>query len=343
MKRYLSLALACIMVFCLAACSGDTASSAPAASQPSAGTSEPVVGAENTLPPTDLTIGTASTSGTYYVVGAAIGNTVAKKNDSLEIMVISTAGGMENVSLVVGGDIEIGMANTDALFDAYYGENTYADLGSQPVRGVMALYPSVSHVLVRRDSGITSWEDLRGKKVCLGAMGSSHPIASRALLAQYGINYETDIEAYYLTGNEMMDMLADGDLDCVMTVGGTPASSVVNAIATTPLDLLDPDPSVVDGVCTELPYFVPCTIPSGTYPGIDYDVNAVGLTTCFFVREDMSEEVVYQFVKTAMENLADYVDTNESCQYITPETVADMPIPLHPGAERYYHEMGWID
>ena len=291
----------------------------------------------------DLTMGTAATSGTYYYVGAAIGNTVSKLSDQLEVLVISTAGGIENIGLITSGEINIGMANADALFDAYNGTGTFETAGKRPVRGLMALYPSVSHMMVRADSSIKSWADLKGKKVCLGTAGSSHTVASKMLLTLYGINWETDIEPYYLTTGEMCTMLSDGDIDAAFLIGGAPVSGVTNACATAALELLDIDEAIIDQMIEKLPYFTKSTLPAGTYPGIDHDVNAVALKTCFFANENMSDEAAYAFVKTALENIDDYVEANASCRYITPASAADMPIEIHPGALKYYKEIGLAD
>lgn len=291
---------------------------------------------------TDLTLGTAATTGTYYFVGAAIGNTVSKFCDDLDVLVISTAGGVENIKLITTGDIDVGMANADALFDASTGTGTFESVGKMPIKALMALYPSVSHMMVRADSGITSWTDLKGKKVCLGTAGSSHTVASKALLGLYGIDWEKDIEAYYLTTGEMCTMLSDGDIDAAFLVGGAPVSGITNACATAKLDLLDIDESVMDAMIEQLPYFTKSTIPAGTYPGIDHEVNAVALKTCFFVNESMPDDVAYAFVKTAMEHTDDFVEANASCKYITTDSVPQLPIEIHPGAEKYYQEQGWL-
>ena len=291
----------------------------------------------------DVTLGTAATTGTYYFVGAAIGNTVSKYCDDLNVLVISTAGGVENIRLITSGEIEIGMANADALFDAYNGANTFAEVGKMPIKGLVALYPSVSHMMVRADSGIKSWTDLKGKKVCLGTAGSSHTVASKALLALYGINWETDIEPFYLTTGEMCTMLSDGDIDAAFLVGGAPVSGVTNACATAQLDLLDIDEEIMDAMIQQLPYFSKSSIPAGTYPGIDHSVNAVALTTCFFVNASMDDETAYNFVKTMMDHVDDFVEANASCKYIQEASVVELPIEIHPGAARYYKEKGWIE
>ena len=334
MKRGLSFLMALSLVLVMmAGCGGETAAEGSQGEASQGGAQEV----------TDLNLGTAATSGTYYYVGAAIGNTVSKFSDSLEVLVASSAGGVENISLVTSGELDIGMANTDALYDAYNGTGTFESTGAQPIVGLMALYPSVSHMLVRADSEIDSWEDLAGKRVCLGTAGSSHAVASKALLGLYGIDWETDIESFYLTTDEMCTMLADGDIDAAFLVGGAPVSGITNASVTTPMSLLDLDQDVIDSLIAELPYFTQSSIPAGTYSGIDNEVKAVALTTCFFANADMPDDVAYEFVKTVMENTADFVDANESCKYITPETVAELPIPIHPGALKYYQEQGWVE
>ena len=139
-----------------------------------------------------LIFGTAATSGTYYQVGAAIGTAV--QNAGVSVNVIPTAGSNENVALAQAMEIDIGMANSDALYGAYHGELTYAEAGPQAIQEVAALYYSQMHIYTKDGSGIESVADMKGKKICVGSQGTSWLYMVWDVLAAYGIT-EKDIEA----------------------------------------------------------------------------------------------------------------------------------------------------
>lgn len=327
----LILALACM--FTLVSCSGGAGqTSAPGGSGEAAGSVS-----------ADLIIGTGATSATYYFVGAAIGNTVDQQSEGLSVLIQSTAGGMENINLVASGDLDIGMCNTDGIYNAYNGINTYESVGAQPIRTLMVLYPSITHLITQGDSDIQSWYDLKGKRVCLGTQGSTFVAVAQEILAMHGINWETDITPFYLTADEMGTAVNDGDIDAGFIYGGAPLVGITNACVGGDIRFVGMDDDIIEKLCEKHPYYSPATLAGNTYPGEHEDTKGFALNTCFIVNESMDEEVAYEFVKTAMENLDLYKDTNASTAAISPEVIWDSPIPLHPGAERYYREMGWME
>ena len=157
-----------------------------------------------------LIFGTAATSGTYYQVGAAIGTAV--QNAGVSVNVIPTAGSNENVAMAQTMDIDIGMANSDALYGAYHGELTYKDAGPQAIEEVAALYYSQMHIYTKDGSGIESVADMKGKKVCVGSQGTSWLYMVWDVLGAYGIT-EKDITPYYMNYAESSEALANGDID----------------------------------------------------------------------------------------------------------------------------------
>lgn len=289
----------------------------------------------------EVVMGTAATSGMYYFVGAAVGNAVDNASN-MHVLVESTSGSMENIAYAISGDIDIGMGNADALSGAYNGELSYANIGKQPIVQIAALYPSVIHMYTRADSGIKSWRDLKGKKVSLGASGTSYVYFCQQILAKYGINWETDLEPYYMDTGEGAEKLSDGDIDAAFLTGGAPLAGIEGQLATTDFYFISIEKDIIDQVSAEFPYLRHSVMKAGTYSGQDYDVDTLGIMTCFFSHKDLPDETAYAFVKYMMETLPEYKDTNTATREISPETVAVPFIPLHPGAEAYYREMGYI-
>lgn len=324
MKKLLAIVLALALVLGLAACGQKPSGDEPA----------PVEAK-------DIVIGTAATSGTYYFVGAALGNVVDQQSEMLNVLVQSTAGGVENVNLVDSGDLDIGMCNTDGLFNAYNGVGQF-DKAPKNVNVLMVLYPSITHLITQENSDVHSWADLKGKRVCLGTQGSSFVLVCQEILKMYGIDPEKDITPFYLTAEEMGTAVNDGDIDAGFIYGGAPLAGITNACVSGDIRFVGMEKEIIDKLCDTYPYYSPATLYGDVYPGEHEDTDQFALYTCMFCNKDMDEDVAYEFVKCAMENLDLYKDTNASTQAISPDTIANSPIPLHPGAERYYREMGWI-
>lgn len=334
MKKVLQLvSILVVLALVLSACSagGNTANSGSAAGQ-----------AAPQAKKTDLIMGTAGTSGTYYIVGVAMGNTVSEKSSLDNIVVQSSLGSMENINLTNTNEMQLGMSNADGIFFAYNGVGPYEKTGKQDILGVMSLYKSAGQMVAKANSGIKTYADLKGKKVVLGPPSTTIVEMSKAILREYGIDPEKDIQPYFLTFDEGITKVVDGEVDAAFMVAGTPTAALMNAAATTDMALVDADPAILQKVAAKQPYYAPYVIPANTYKGIDYDVNTLKIMTTIFTNSKTSEEQIYDFVKTALENVDSYKNAHEVVKEITPESAAQMVIPLHPGAEKYYKEKGLI-
>lgn len=289
-----------------------------------------------------ITMGTAASSGTFYYVGAAIGNAVSEAG-KLNVLVQSTAGSNENVALAQSGDIDIGMANCDALYAAYNGTMSYAEAGKQDIQQVAALYESQLHVFVTEKSGIQDISELKGKKVCVGSQGTSYLFINEAILKAYGITLN-DIEPFYMSYAESAEALANGDIDAAFQTGGYPIAGIQQYAATTAFRMLPVSDDVITAVHTEYPFANPSVIPAGIYENQsnDSEVNTLSYLTCLFTSSKANDDQIYAFTKLMMETLDTYRDTNSSTAQISPETVATQYIPFNAGAERYYREAGLL-
>lgn len=293
----------------------------------------------------DLTLGTAASTGTYYVVGAAIANEVNTKNPDLTVVAQTTNGGVENVNLCMSGEMDLGMTNADAAYWSSHGGGSgfyeiYAEPGN--VKGVMRLYESQGHMITTANSGIETYEDLRGKTVCLGPPSSTIPAMSIAILEAYGINTDSDIKAVYYSIDEGLEKLTDGVIDATFFVASAPASGLTSASATSDLKFVDAGEEILKQVIEKYPYYTAATTKEGAYPNMN-SVNTLKIYTEIIASGDVPEEAVYQFVKGALEGQPDYVDAHVACQEINAETAASAAAKLHPGAARYYRELGLID
>ncbi|MDC3424221.1 TAXI family TRAP transporter solute-binding subunit [Aquibacillus sp. 3ASR75-11] len=285
-----------------------------------------------------IVIGTGGSSGTYYAVGAGMAKLL---NDKSDVNAVSqgTKGAIENVRLVHSKSVDIGMGNWDALYFGYNGTGPF-DGKKQDVKALMTLYLSGGQMAVKADSGIESYEDLKGKKVNLGPPGSTITEMSKIILKTYGIDPEKDIEPYYLSFNEGGTKLQDNDLDATFYVSGIPTAGLIDLTSTSDIRLLSLDGEIADKIVEEYPYYDKLTIPAGTYNGIDYDVSTLQLWTSLMVHADMPEEKAYNIVKTLMENVEQFQQVHNVGKDISLETAAKAPIPFHPGAEKYYKEQG---
>lgn len=341
-KRFLL--MVCLLIVCLtlviyvtlASRSGSTSSGISSNATSGGGTTAQSTGGKKT----DLIIGTGGTAGTYYVVAAAMAQAVNNHSSILNIIAQPSKGSVENINLCSTGDIQMGMSNADGVYWATTGTGTYGAIGEQNISAVMSLYLSAGQMATLKSSGIETYGDLKGKKVCLGPPSTTIVEMSKSILRAYGIDPEKDITPFYLSFDEGLSKLTDGDIDATFFVAGVPTSAMINACSTGNVQLVKVDDAILEQVAEENPYLTPYIIPAGTYKGVDGDIKTLKIMTEYFVNNDTSDEVVYEFVKTALENSAEFQNAHTVCAEITPENAAATISRLHPGAEKYYREIG---
>lgn len=290
----------------------------------------------------DVIVGTAGTSGTYYIAAAAIGKVITEHSDILDVIAQPTKGSIENINLTSNGDMEFGMSNSDGPYHAYQGTGMYTKIGKMNIKGCMALYMSAGHMVATKKSGIQNYGDLKGKKICLGPPGQTVVEMSKAILREYGIDPEKDITPYFLAIDEGMQKLTDGEIDASFFVAGVPTSGLINAASQADLVFVEAAEDKLDAISQKMPYYTKYTIPGGTYRGMGKDALTFKIMTELFTNADLDDAIVYDFVKQALDHREEYHDSHVVCREITPETSAKTIIPLHPGAEKYYREIGVI-
>jgi len=291
----------------------------------------------------DLRFGTISAGGAWQVIGGAILEDIKKENSNITGSILpSTTSG--NIVGVHEGAFEVAFSLTDASAQAWNGEEYFKDIGEiKDIRNLATLYPHSTLYVVWADSDITSIEDLKGKKVSPGDKGLSCDVQTQRLLNLYNMSYD-DMSVQFLSFNDAAQQMIDRHLDALLfATSPSPFAPVINVGSQKAIRLL----SIPKDKIAELVKFQgvePYTLPAGVYDGVDYPVEGIAVRTHIIVREDFPEDVAYSIVKTIAENFDSYPDIFKSMSNTTlEEMAADTGIPMHPGAERYYRERGWIE
>jgi uncharacterized protein len=282
---------------------------------------------------------TGGTAGTYYPIGGAIADIVSKFVPGVELTAESTGASVANLKMARQGEVDFLLGASNTSFGAFSGDDPF-DEAVENIRGVAALYPETFQFITRKDSGINSVNDLKGKKVVVGAPGSGTERTVKLVLGMYGITYD-DLSPEFLSFSEGVTALKDRTVDCAVVGSGLPTAAVIDAAASMDISLIPIDKEIFEQHSKDHPYLAGNIIPAGLYSGVDEDVFTVASPALLSVREDISEEVVYEITKAIFDNLDILAETHAQGKNIKLETALNgMSIPLHPGAEKYYNEKG---
>ena len=282
-----------------------------------------------------FSLATGGLAGTYYPIGGAIANIITKFVPGVELTAESTGASVANLKMARQGEVDFLMGASNTSFAAYTG-NTPFDEAVTNIRGVAALYPETFQFITRKGSGINSVNDLKGKRVVVGAPGSGTERTVKLVLSMYGITYD-DLTPEFLSFSEGVTALKDRTVDCAVVGSGLPTAASMD------ISLIPIDKEIYEKFSKDYPFLGSNIIPAGLYNGVNEDVFTVASPALLSVREDISEDVVYEVVKAIFEHLDILVETHAQGKNIKLETALNgMSIPLHPGAEKYYKEAGLL-
>ncbi|MEX0286003.1 MAG: TAXI family TRAP transporter solute-binding subunit [Paracoccaceae bacterium] len=296
---------------------------------------------------TFITIGTGGVTGVYYPTGGAICRLVNKdrKEHGVRCSVESTGGSVYNTRTIREGELDFGVVQSDVQSAAMEGvrafenDEPYGDL-----RAVFSVHPEPMHVMVRADSGISSVADMKGKRVNIGNPGSGTRVLAGVLMDAAGVSPDDFALAAELKSSEQSAALCDGKLDAAIWAAGLPNGSSMEATSTCDIKLLDLTSSGMDKVLAENAAYAAAGIPGGMYPGNPDDVASWGPKATFVTDASTPDEVVYVLVKAVFENFDDFKKLHPAFGRLTEEQMIKdgLSAPLHPGAEKYYKERGWM-
>ena len=289
-------------------------------------------------------IGTGGTAGTYYPVGGMIANAVSQPGKIIATAQASN-GSVANVSAIVGGGAESGFAQADVASWAFKGNGIYEGKPNVPgLRLIANLYPESVHVVVRKDSGLKSVADLKGKRVALDEPGSGTLINARAILAAYGIK-EADIKPEYIKPNQAGDKMKDGSLDAFFFTGGAPAGAIAElASSGSGIDILPIDGPQAEALRKNSPFFAPDTIAADTYKGVG-TVQTLAVGAQWVTSDKADAATVYEITKALFSEATQkqLASGHAKGKFINRENaVRGAGIPFHPGAEKFYKEAGML-
>ncbi len=314
MKKLISIALAMVMLLAVAGCG-------------------------NTAGTTTMTMGTGGTAGTYYGYGGVLGQYI-KNNAGINVTVVSTDGSKANIQGIDAGDYQLGTVQSDVMDYAVKGTRSFEEDGAVTTfRTVAGLYAEAVQ-LVTMDPAIKSVADLKGKSVSIGAPGSGVFFNAMDVLTAAGLT-ENDIQAQYQSFADSADALKDGKIDAAFIVAGPPTPAITELCTTNDAYLVPIDGAIAEKLMADCPFYTVHTIPAGTYPGQEADVNTVTVKATLIVSADASEEDVYKLTAAIFDNIEAISAENAKGNELSIENATSgLTVPFHAGAAKYFAEKG---
>ena len=311
MKKSVCLILALAMVLCFTACGGST----------------------------KMTMGTGGTTGTYYAYGGVLSQFMSS-DAGVTVNVVSTDGSKANIQGIDAGDYQLATVQSDVMAYAWEGSRSFeADGKVDSFRVIAGLYAEAVQ-LITMDPEIKSVADLAGRAVSIGAPGSGVYFNAIDVLAAAGLT-EEDIKPQYLSFGDSTDALKDGKIDAAFIVAGAPTTAVTELCTTNSAYLVPIDGAVADAIMASSPFYTVYTIPAGTYPGQEADVQTVTVKATLIVSANASEDVVYNLTKAIFSNIEAITAANgKGAELRLENATSGMTAPFHPGAAKYYAEQG---
>ncbi len=284
---------------------------------------------------------TGGTSGVYYPLGVAIGKIYSDKIPGVKTQVQATKASVENLILLQQGRGELAFALGDSLKAAWEGDEEAGFKNKMDkLRTIGAIYPNYIQIVATLDSGIKTLADLRGKSLSVGAPKSGTELNSRAILAAAGLSYKDIGKVEYLPFAESVDLMKNRQLDATLQSAGLGVASLKDLSTSTEINVVSVPKEVVDKLG---PPFMPVLIPANTYAGQDKDVPTAAVINYLVTSSAVSDDLAYQMTKLIFEQLPELANSHAAGKEIKLENAAmESPVPLHPGAIRYYKEKGLI-
>jgi len=298
-----------------------------------------------------VNIGTAGIGGGYYPTGGFICNVLNKSRKSqghnIRCTVESTGGSVANLRSIQAGELDVATVQSDWQYHSYRGSSKFEEAGAnEKLRFLFSLHTDTAHVVARADADLKDFSELKGKVVNIGNAGSGTEASMTFALSRY----DTDPDSYFgqatrLTSREQAQALCDGKIDAFFYPTGITASSITEATNTCDASIVDWSDETIDAMIEEFPYYAKSVIPAETYRGQADEVTTWGLAATLVASADADEDVVYNMVKAVFDNFEDFKAQSTLYLAISREGSAlnGRSVPYHPGAEKYFREVGLIE
>ncbi len=285
---------------------------------------------------------TGGTSGVYYPLGVGLSNIYAENIDGARTQVQSTKASVENLNLLQQGRGEIAFSLGDSVAAAWDGdEEAGFPQKLDQLRGIAAIYPNYVQLVALEESGAATLADLAGKAVSVGAPASGTELNARTIFEAAGMSYDDLGKTEYLPFAESVELMKNRQLDATLQSAGLGVASIRDLSASVPITVVEIPADLVESLGA--PYQV-ATIPAGTYDGQEADVSTAAISNYLVTHAGVSDDLAYDMTRLLFENLETLTSSHQAAADIALENaLAGMPVPLHPGAERYYREQGLIE
>ncbi|CCY82220.1 tRAP transporter solute receptor TAXI family [Clostridium sp. CAG:149] len=291
-----------------------------------------------------LTIGTADSGGSMYPAGETIAEFIETASEHIHVNICASTGSYTNIQMLSDGQIDLGLVSGDAAYAAFYGTHEYSADPQTGLRAIGAVYSSISNWMALSSSSLFYVHDLKGIRVSVGPEASNTDLSARIVFDLFNITPEnTEIETRGGIGYGAEQVLK-GTLDAVHGFAGTPVEGLYDLSVQTPSRLLKYTASELNQILSENSFYYPATIPAGTYKGQAEDVDSFGVKCLVCVDEDMEEELVYELTSILYSSREALGEEQALLKPMSDDgfMYSELPIPLHPGAERFYREQGLI-
>ncbi|MDY3762659.1 MAG: TAXI family TRAP transporter solute-binding subunit [Candidatus Ventricola sp.] len=289
----------------------------------------------------DINFVTAGTASTFYPISATVCQLWNDNIEGMRAVATPSGGGIDNLNQAYDGEAQIGIANANLVYQAQEGIASFEGYANDKLRIFAGLYINPNQVVVTKASGIEGLEDLIGKKISIGAAGSTTVDEASVHLGAIGKTLD-DIKAEYMDTSAAADAISNKLLDGVWIMAGTPNSAVTQIMTTTDSKIMPITAEQVEALKAEYPWYAACEIPAGTYAGQDEAVPTSGVKLTLFVTADVDEETVYQMTKVFWENWDTLTETHAALRKADPKQACNdvAGVAIHEGAARYYREIG---
>jgi len=287
-----------------------------------------------------LSLGTAPPGGTFFVVGGTLAEVAgAHGPEGWKVTAEATKGSRENIRRLASEELDLALSNAAITYFAVRGQSGWDQ--AFPVRAVMTLAPNVALFITPSDSGVETIADLAGKRVVVGPAGAGFEMFVRPIVEAHAVAWD-DLDVLNATQAGAVDLLSDGSADAAFLGGGVPTASITQASTSMDIRFVPFESGVREQLIADYPFFQAATIPAGTYRGQEEDYLGLNVGSMHLITSEAhDEEMIYQFTRAIYENRQKVVEGHPAGKAIQPGIVVrDTGTPFHPGAERYYREIG---
>ena len=287
----------------------------------------------------DVRLATGGNTGTYYAYGTALASMLGEKT-GVKFTVESTGASKANIQLIDAGEVQMAIVQNDVMAYAYNGTDLFAGESVEGFMTMAGLYTEVCQIIANPSSGITSIEDLRGKRVSVGDAGSGVEFNAAQILSAYGITFD-DIQKQNLSFAASADAIKNNQIDAFFCTAGAPTTAITELATTNKITLLEVDEEHAAQLQNDFPFYVRYSIPADTYGGVTEEKWTVAVKATLIVSEKLSEDTVYKLTKALFENQPELLAAHaKAAELDVISAVESITVPFHPGAEKYYKEIG---